>query len=70
MTARPSRPLNKLLKPAACLLALWLVQANAQTESTESGNLLEEIVIKALKRDRSLQDVPAAVTVWSASAIE
>ena len=70
MTARPNRPLNKLLKPAACLLALWLVQANAQTESTESGNFLEEIVIKALKRDRSLQDVPAAVTVLSASAIE
>ena len=70
MTARPNRPLNKLLKPAVCLLALWLVQANAQTESTESGNLLEEIVIKALKRDRSLQDVPAAVTVLSASAIE
>lgn len=67
MTARPNRPLNKLLKPAACLLALWLVQANAQTES---GNFLEEIVIKALKRDRSLQDVPAAVTVLSASAIE
>ena len=50
MTARPNRPLNKLLKPAACLLALLLVHANAQTEAPESGNFLEEIVIKALGR--------------------
>lgn len=70
MKASSNRPLSGLLRPATCLLTLSLVHANAQTESPESGNFLEEIVIKALKRDRSLQDVPAAVTVFSSRAIE
>ncbi len=37
---------------------------------TAAGRELEEIVVTALKREQSLQDVPAAITAFSAEAIE
>ena len=70
MKALLNRQPSRLLMSGVCLLALSVMQADAQTESTEVDNFLEEIVIKALKRDSSLQEVPAAVTVFSSTAIE
>lgn len=45
----------------AVLLAAAAVPVNAQTDATAPP--LEEVVVTALKRERSLQDVPASVVV-------
>ncbi len=67
MTTQRCLTLGRDLIAGVSLLALTTGYATAQPASDLA---LEEIVVKGLKRDQSLQDVPASVTVFSADAIE
>lgn len=56
---------------AAIAVALLAVSARSQERAaTESGGMLEEIVVVAQKRSQNMQEVPVAVSVFSGDKIE
>lgn len=64
---------NKFKKSAVTLGILTAFggqAAYAQSESTGSVSLLEEVVVTAQKREQSLNDVPVALTVLGAEQID
>ena len=67
MTEVSSRRYGVLLAGLIGPLVLTLEPAHAQTNSEGP---LEEITVTALKREQSLQQVPAAITAFSAEAIQ
>lgn len=60
--AQDTAPVNEQAKPAAPAQA-----ASAASQDSSSGN---EILVTATKREKTLQDVPVAVTVTTADTIE
>lgn len=50
-------------------VALGLIGAGAASAQDPAGAVLEEITVTAQKREERLQDVPAAVTAFSADRI-
>ncbi len=78
MTTARKGPRGRHPLSLACgvsILALIAGSAAAQTAgtggpATPAAGPIEEIVVTALKRDQTLQEVPASVTVFTAQAIE
>lgn len=68
LPAAEKRPLNLFTRALLCAVAVNSGYALAQ--SNQSSGLLEEIVVTATKRSENLQDVPIAITAFSASMIE
>ncbi|MFK7958034.1 MAG: TonB-dependent receptor, partial [Lysobacterales bacterium] len=54
---------------SALALAITTVLGIAPAGAQSGSGMLEEIVVKARKRDESLQDIPEAVTVFNADTI-
>ena len=54
----------------ALATAAGLMACGVASSVMAQGLELEEIVVRGLKREQSLQDVPAAITVFSAQSIE
>ena len=50
---------------AASALVSATVVSNAHAQSAGGGNMIEELVITAEKREQSLQDVPVAVSAFT-----
>jgi iron complex outermembrane receptor protein len=59
-----------LLLGTAASAAAWALPAHAQDAAPQDGQGIEEIVVTARGRDEKLQDVPVAVSAFSAKAIE
>ncbi|MEM9533080.1 MAG: TonB-dependent receptor [Pseudomonadota bacterium] len=57
------------LTAVAAAVACGLIVAPAPASAQSGDVMLEEIVVKARKRDESLQDIPDAVTVFTADTI-
>lgn len=56
------------LKRVLCVSASGLaLAATSQTAAAQSSNVIEELVVTAEKREQSLQDVPVAVSAFSAA---
>lgn len=69
-TIVPTR-LAMALLPATILLALGPDSTFAQEQEAESRTLaIEEIIVTAQRREQNLQDVPIAISAFSADAIE
>ena len=68
MKTNRSSTIGVAMLSGVALSALAVTPALSQEKG--GSYQLEEIVVKALKRDQTLQDVPAAVTVFSAQNIE
>ncbi len=66
---RPSSPRLRIAV-AAALAGTMAVPAVANAQSGRNATTLEEIVVTARKREESLQEVPIAVTSFSAEALE
>ena len=49
----------------AGLLMAALPQATHAEDTTESGNVIEEVIVTATKREESIQDVPVAVSAFT-----
>lgn len=65
--------MNKTIKHSALYSALLAVTASAApalSSAAEPTLALEEVVVTARRRDESLQDVPVAVTAFSAESLE
>lgn len=65
--------MNKTIKHSAlysALLAVTATAAPALSSAAEPTLTLEEVVVTARRRDESLQDVPIAVTAFSAESLE
>ena len=63
---------DRLALTTAIALTISSFAGNAQAQQTAQAQVaqLEEIVVTARKREESLQDIPVAVTAFSAAAIE
>ena len=59
---------NRLLTMAG-LSAIALAATPAAAQSTDADNGLDEIIVTAQKREQNLQDVPAAVSAFSADQL-
>lgn len=55
---------------ALTALAAALISPQISAQNSESGGLLEEIIVTAQKREQNLQEVPLAVTVLGEGQIE
>ena len=53
-----------------CMAALFLLASGAHAQRSNSGLVLEEIIVTATKREQNLQDVAVAVTALSDQAIK
>lgn len=62
------RPMAKSVAMASGLLAALGVQA--QSEDTDNGLVMEQVIVTARQRSESIQDIPLAVTAFDASTIE
>ncbi|MEM6410768.1 MAG: TonB-dependent receptor [Pseudomonadota bacterium] len=64
--------LKKLILASACATALLSVPALAQETETDEADLrrLDQITVTAQKTEQSLQDVPVAVSVLGADAVQ
>lgn len=62
------RPVASLLMGGVCLSAFAMPVAAAESSASVTG--FEEIVVTARKREERLQDIPDAIAVLTASAIE
>jgi iron complex outermembrane recepter protein len=47
----------------------WVQTAQAQTESTRSEGVLQEVIVTATRRSERLQDVPESITAFDTQAI-
>jgi iron complex outermembrane receptor protein len=73
MSSKPTRANRLPTTRAACLSAACLGLAVAfptATRADDGAGPLEEIVVRAQKRDQSLQDVPLALTVLAGDFLE
>ena len=66
MTDKPMPPLFTVALASASALALMAPPANAQAEAQAADAGLADIVVTAQKRQQNLQDVPAAISAFSA----
>lgn len=74
----PRRPpparlgLTLLVGSALCSQLAWLPCAQAETvgADSESGSVIEEVIVTARKRTEDLQDVPIAISVVSKQLVE
>ncbi len=67
---KTSRSIRDLALASASLLVLSATPAFAQEAAAEEEQGLTEIVVTAQKREQNLQDVPAAVSAFSAEALQ
>lgn len=49
--------------------AAWVQTAQAQTESTRSEGVLQEVIVTATRREERLQDVPQSISAFDSQAI-
>jgi iron complex outermembrane receptor protein len=61
---------HKLRLFASCVLAAVAVSSGAYAAETAASNMIEELVVTAEKREQSLQDVPVAVSAFTAQTRE
>ena len=63
--SRNTAPLRALLAAGVSALAFAAVAQPALAQAADDGNVLEELVVTAEKREQSLQDVPVAVSAYT-----
>jgi len=66
----PSRVSKLVFLSSVAVAALAAGAAGAQTRPPAGSSEIEEIVVTALRREQKLQDVPAAISVLDAAAIQ
>src|SRR5687767_5383929 len=65
-----SHKVRLLVSSAVCAVAFTASSAAAQTQQRGEGNVIEEVVVTAGKREQSLQDVPVSVGVVTGDTIK